>query len=157
MQCLRMIVLGNLAPGGTATEMIQKKRKANPLLWLYEPLEGDDRYLCKRFFSFDGAYLDGQLCLAIVNLAEPWNGMMACTAREHHASLQKEFPPLAPHKVLGKWLYISQMHPEFESVATGLVELARTRDARLGVETGTRKKRKATKKKPPRKHSKKRD
>ncbi len=128
-------------------EIIRKKRKANPLLWLYEPLEGDDRYLCKKFFSFDGAYLDGQLCLAIVNLPEPWNGMMACTSREHHASLQKEFPPLTPHRVLGKWLYISQMHPEFESVASGLVELARKRDARLGVETGIRKKRKQSQRK----------
>jgi hypothetical protein len=137
-----------------AMEVIRKKRKPNPLLWLYEPLESYERYLCKKFFSFDGAYLDGQLCLAVVNLREPWNGMMACTGREHHASLQKEFPPLAPHKVLGKWLYISQMHPEFESVATGLVELARKRDARLGVETGTRKKRKAKEKKSGRKQSK---
>jgi hypothetical protein len=126
-----------------AMDMIRKKRKANPLLWLYEPLESYDRYLCKKFFSFDGAYLDGQLCLAVVSLREPWNGMMACTFREHHASLRAEFPALAPHRVLGKWLYISQLHPEFESVATGLVELARRRDPRLGVETGVRKKRDA--------------
>ncbi len=68
---------------------------------------------------------------------------MACTFREHHASLRAEFPALAPHKVLGKWLYIPQLHPEFETVATGLVELARRRDPRLGVETGVRKKRDA--------------
>ena len=104
-------------------EMIRKKKKANPLLWLYEPLESYERYLCKKFFSFDGAYLDGQLCLAVVNLREPWNGMMACTSREHHASLRAEFPALESHRVLGKWLYISQLHPEFEGVATGLVEL----------------------------------
>jgi hypothetical protein len=134
-------------------EMIRKKKKANPLLWLYEPLEGEERFLCKKFFSFDGAYLDGQLCLAVVSLREPWNGMMACTFREHHASLRAEFPALAPHKVLGKWLYISQLHPEFESVATGLVELARRRDPRLGVETGIRKKRKAREKKSGRKKS----
>jgi hypothetical protein len=127
-------------------ELIRKKKKPNPLLWLYEPLEGEDRYLCKKFFSFDGAYLDGQLYLAIVNLTEPWNGMMACTSREHHASLRAKFPALEPHRVLGKWLYISQLHPEFEIVATGLVELARRRDPRLGVETGTRKKKRSAKK-----------
>ncbi len=132
-------------------EMIRKKRKANPLLWLYEPLESYERYLCKKFFSFDGAYLDGKLCLAVVSLREPWNGIMACTFREHHASLRAEFPALAPHKVLGKWLYISQLHPEFESVATGLVELARdgicdwalkpasARNARQGQNTRGRK------------------
>jgi hypothetical protein len=134
-------------------EMIRKKKKANPLLWLYEPLEGEERFLCKKFFSFDGAYLDGQLCLAIVSLAEPWNGMMACTAREHHASLRAEFPALASHPVLGKWLYISQLHPEFESVATGLAELARQRDPRLGVETGIHKNRKSREKKSGRKKS----
>jgi hypothetical protein len=138
-----MMVPGNFAPSRSKMEIIRKKKKPNPLLWLYEPLEGEDRYLCKKFFSFDGAYLDGKLCLAIVNLTEPWNGMMACTSREYHASLRAEFPALGPHRVLGKWLYISQLHPEFEGVATGLVELARRRDPRLGVETGTRKKRKA--------------
>jgi hypothetical protein len=136
-------------------EMIRKKRKANPLLWLYEPLESYERYLCKKFFSFDGAYLDGQLCLAVVSLREPWNGIMACTFREHHASLRAEFPALAPHKVLGKWLYISQLHPEFESVATGLVDLARRRDPRLGVETGVRKKRDALRNRRSRKRAKK--
>jgi hypothetical protein len=139
-----------------AMEIIRKKKKANPLLWLYEPLEGEERYLCKKFFSFDGAYLDGQLCLAIVSLSEPWNGMMACTAREHHASLRAEFPALESHRVLGKWLYISQLHPEFESVATGLVELARRRDPRLGVETGIRKKRKAKSRRKQSKRAKKR-
>ncbi|HEY0701560.1 MAG TPA: hypothetical protein VGD60_02225 [Candidatus Acidoferrales bacterium] len=124
-------------------EMIRKKKKANSLLWLYEPLEGDSRYLCKRFFSFEAAYLDGRLCLAVVDRGEPWNGMMACTSREHHASLLAQFPALTPHKVLGKWLYISQMHPEFEGVAAGLVELARRRDVRLGVDVETRKQRRA--------------
>jgi hypothetical protein len=35
-------------------------------------------------------------------------------------------------------LYLSQTHPEFEAVALKLVALARKRDARLGVEIGTR-------------------
>ena len=125
-------------------EIIRKKKKANSLLWLFEPLEDDPRYLRKRFFSFEAAYLDGRLCLAVVDRGEPWNGMMACTSREHHASLRAEFPQLTPHNVLGKWLYISQLHPEFESVATELVAAARKRDLRLGIEGDVRnKKRKA--------------
>jgi hypothetical protein len=125
-------------------EMIRKKKKANSLLWLFEPLEDDPRYLRKRFFSFEAAYLDGRLCLAVVDRGEPWNGMMACTSREHHASLQSEFSHWKPHPVLGKWLYISQLHPEFESVAAEMVEAARKRDPRLGIEGDVRKKRKAT-------------
>ena len=124
--------------------MIRKKKKPNSLLWLFEPLEDDPRYLRKRFFSFEAAYLDGRLCLAVVDRGEPWNGMMACTSREHHASLQSAFPHLKPHPVLGKWLYISQLHPEFESVAAEMVAAAQKRDPRLGIEGDVRKKRKAT-------------
>ena len=123
-------------------EIIRKKKKANSLLWLFEPLEDDPRYLCKRFFSFEAAYLDGRLCLAVVDRGEPWNGMMACTSREHHASLRVEFRALEPHPVLGKWLYVSQLHPEFEAVATELVAAARKRDPRLGIEGDVRKKHK---------------
>ena len=125
-------------------EMIRKKKKANSLLWLFEPLEDDPRYLCKRFFSLEAAYLDGRLCLAVVDRGEPWNGMMACTVREHHASLRAEFPQLTPNQVLGKWLYISQLHPEFESVATELVAAARKRDPRLGIEGDVRNKKRKT-------------
>jgi len=85
------------------------------------------------------------LCLAVVDRGEPWNGMMACTSREHHASLRAEFRALEPHPVLGKWLYVSQLHPEFEAVATGLVAAARKRDPRLGIEGDVRKKRRKRK------------
>jgi hypothetical protein len=126
---------------------IKKKKKANPLLWLFEPLESDSVYVRQRFFSFDAAYLDGRLYLAVVDGEEPWSGMMVCTWREHHATLQAEFPQLTSHPVLGKWLYISQTHPEFESVAPELVALAGKRDPRLGIEPGKKKKRGTPKKK----------
>ena len=89
--------------------------------------------------------MDGRLCLAVVDRGVPWNGMMACTSREHHASLQAEFPHLKPHPVLGKWLYISQSHAEFESVAVELVAAAHKRDPRLGIEGDVRKKRRKRK------------
>ena len=113
---------------------MKKPARRNTLLWLFEPLERDPRYLQQRLFSFDAAYLDGTLYLAVKDGEEPWNGMMVCTSRESHAALQAQFPQLKPHKVLGKWLYLSQIHPEFESVASELVELARRRDPRLGIQ-----------------------
>lgn len=115
------------------------KKKANSLLWLYEPFEGDVHFVCQKFFFFDVAYLGGNLYLALVDREEPWAGLMVCTSREHHDSLQAEFPQLASHPVIGKWLYISRTHVDFESVASELVNLARRRDKRLGVEPGTRK------------------
>jgi hypothetical protein len=45
---------------------------------------------------------------------------------------------LVSHEVFEKWLYISQSHPEFESVAIDLAVLARKRDPRLGVESKSR-------------------
>jgi hypothetical protein len=112
-----------------------KIKPKNPLLWIFEPLEDDPRFVLRKLFSFDAAYLDGRLYLAVAGGKEPWNGMMVCTSREHHESLRGQFPQLKAHKVLGKWLYLSQTHPEFESVAVELATLARKRDARLGVES----------------------
>lgn len=117
---------------------IEKKRKAkrkNPLLWLFEPFEEDRRYALRKLFSFDAAYLDGKLYLAVSDGKEPWNGLLVCTSHEHHDAMRAEFPQLVSHQVLGKWLYLSQSYSAFESTASDLVALALRRDARLGVES----------------------
>ena len=110
-------------------------KSKNPLLWVFEALEDDPHYLRRKLFSFDAAYLDGRLYLAVAGGKEPWNGLLVCTSREHHAAIKRRLPQLVSHQVLGKWLYLSQSHPEFESVAIELAELARKRDPRLGVES----------------------
>lgn len=117
---------------------MKKPKKKNPLLWLFEPFEDEPRYVRRKLFSFDAAYLDSKLYVAVNDGEEPWSGMLVCTSREHHAALRGEFPQLTPHPVLGKWLYLSQAHPEFESVATEIVALALRRDRRLGVESTRR-------------------
>ena len=117
---------------------MKKIKKKNALLWLFEPLEGDRRFVRRKLFSFDAAYLDGRLYVAVNDGEEPWSGMLVCTSREHHAALLADFPQLTSHPVLGKWLYLSQTHPEFESVATDIVALALRRDRRLGVESSRR-------------------
>ena len=116
----------------------QKIKARNSLLWLFEPFEEDPRFIQRRLFSFEAAYLDGRLYLAVANGKEPWNGLLVCTSREHHAALRDDYPQLVSHKVLGKWLYLSQSDPEFETVAIELVDLARKRDSRLGVESEAR-------------------
>lgn len=115
--------------------MKPKSKSKNTLLWLFEPLEDEPRYLRRKLFSFDAAYLDGRLFLAAKDGKEPWNGLMVCTSRDRHAALTAQYPQLKSHAVLGKWLYISQGHPEFESVAQELVLLAKRRDPRIGIET----------------------
>lgn len=118
--------------------MKQRVKPKNPLLWIFESLEDDPRFFLRKLFSFDAAHLDNRLYLAVAGGKEPWNGLLVCTSREYHASIRKQFPQLVPHKVLGKWLYISQAHEEFESVALDLAALARKRDPRLGIESKAR-------------------
>jgi hypothetical protein len=113
----------------------KKMKKKNSFLWLFEPFEDDPRFIQKKLFSFDAAYLDGRLYVAVSDGKEPWSGLLVCTSRQHHASLLSEFPTLEPHSVLGKWLHISPSHPEFESTATTMISVALRRDARLGVDS----------------------
>jgi hypothetical protein len=118
--------------------MKKAAKKKNALLWLFEPLLDDPRFMQKKLFSFDAAYLNGLLYVAVMDGKEPWSGLLVCTSKEHHGALVAEFPQLTQHKVLGKWLYLSQTHPEFERVAMEIVELVRRRDRRLGVEASPR-------------------
>jgi hypothetical protein len=129
--------MGRRGKGTAATETVKIKPR-NPLLWVFEPFEDDPRFVRRKLFSFDAAYLDGRLYLAVSGGEEPWNGLLVCTSREHHASMLAEFPQLVSHAVLGKWLYISQAHPQFESTASDLAQRSRKRDPRLGVESQRR-------------------
>jgi hypothetical protein len=111
----------------------------NSLVWIFDVFERDPTYLRKRMFSADVAYIDGKLCLAVTDRDEPWNGLLICTSREHHAGLVDEMPALRPHPVLGKWLYVSQRDPEFESIVEQVTARVLARDPRVGVEPKPRK------------------
>jgi hypothetical protein len=115
--------------------MKRKTKTKNALLWLFEPLEGDPRFVPAKLFSFDAAYLDGKLYLAVADGEAPWNGLLVCTSRDRQAALLKDYPQLTAHPVLSKWMQLVPEHPEFETVAMELVEMARKRDMRLGVES----------------------
>ncbi|MBI5690252.1 MAG: hypothetical protein HZC55_09135 [Verrucomicrobia bacterium] len=105
----------------------------HPLQWLWEPLQGDPTFVLRPMFGGKSAYLDGKLMLYFAAKAEPWSGVLVCTDRTQHASLQREFPELSPHPILPKWLYLSAGTDRFESIASRLVALARRRDPRIGV------------------------
>jgi hypothetical protein len=115
--------------------MKAKIKVKNSFLWLFEPFEDDPKFVQRKLFGFDAAYLDGRLYVAVKDGKEPWSGLLVCTSRQHHSSLLSEFPALTPHKILAKWLHISPSHREFESTATTVIALALQRDARLGVDS----------------------
>jgi len=51
-------------------------------------------------------------------------------------------PALQSHPVLGKWLYVSQDDPTFETIAEKMTVLVLARDPRVGVEPKPRRARK---------------
>lgn len=111
-----------------------KIKKIHPLAWLWEPLEGDPGFFLRPMFGGKALYLDGKLMLFFMANDEPaWRGVCVCTGYEWHASLMAEFPELAPHSILSKWLFLSEEHDRFESLAEKFVALARRRDPRIGV------------------------
>ncbi len=109
--------------------------------WLWEPMEEDASFELKPMFGSKAVRLDGKQYFCFFAKVEPWRGVLVCTDRAHHPSLQGEFPALRPHKVLGKWLYLRESSEDFERVAQRLVTLALRRDARLGVESSPRRER----------------
>ncbi|MFP3569028.1 hypothetical protein [Paraburkholderia sp. SIMBA_030] len=117
----------------------------NSLVWIFEAFERDSTYLRKRMFGSDAAYIDGLLCLVVADRDEPWNGLLVCTSQERHAALIDEIPALQPHPVLGKWLYVPQDDPAFESIAEKMTKLVLARDWRVGVEPKPRNQRRKTK------------
>jgi hypothetical protein len=132
-----------------------KAKPVHPHQWLWEALESDPSFVLRPMFGGRAAYLDGRLMLFFAAKTEPWCGVLLCTDRIHHASLQTDFAELTPHPILPKWLYLPETVDTFERTATRLVRLARQRDPRLGVTPQARKK-STTRKAPGRKAAKRR-
>ena len=108
--------------------------KANHgLHWIAAPLEEHPSFIRKKMFGCEMLCLHERQMLVLAAKAEPWNGLLVCTSRGHHSSLMEEYPALTPHPVLGKWLYVSQAHADFEEVAGLIADRAVRADRRMGV------------------------
>lgn len=114
-------------------------QRVHPHAWLWEPLEDDPTFVLRSMFGAKAAYLGGRLALCFCASEEPWRGVLVCTERAHQESLRAEFPTLAPHPILPKWLYLPEAADDFERAAVRLVGLARRRDPRIGVTPQPRK------------------
>ena|ERR1043166_3898553 len=108
-------------------------RRVHPHAWLWEPLLADPSFVLRPMFGTSAVYLDGKLMFCFAARKEPWRGVLVATERQHHVALMAEFPALAPHPVLPKWLYLREAVDSFERIGERLVSLARQRDPRLGV------------------------
>ncbi|MBL9203848.1 MAG: hypothetical protein JNN01_02085 [Opitutaceae bacterium] len=134
-----------MKPSRTSSLRPRAVRPDHPLQWLADPLLEDPTFVLKSWFGGRTIMLNGLHHLFLTTQGEPWQGVLVCTAHEHQPSLLAEFPSLAPHPVLKKWLYLPESHEHFERDARRLVQLVRARDPRLGIAPSPRKKRKTVK------------
>ena len=113
----------------------------HPLQWLAEPLVHEPTFVLKSWFGGRTIMLHGCHQLFLTTQGEPWQGVLVCTFHEYHASLRADFPSLAPHPVLGKWLYLPETADTFEADARRLVQRIKARDPRFGIPPSPQKQR----------------
>jgi hypothetical protein len=123
--------------------MRSKVTHQHPLQWVLDSVEGEPSFFQRPMFGCQAVYLFGRLVLVLAAKEEPWNGLLVCTSREFHSMLVGEYPSLKPHPVLGKWLYLSQTHDNFEETVQELVLRIVKNDPRIGVEPGVRRRKRS--------------
>jgi hypothetical protein len=105
--------------------------------WILEAFAGRSTFFTKRMFGGLAAYLHERMMLVLVEPTRTgrwtWHGVLVCTGFEHHASIGADFPALAPHDVLRKWMYIDSTHRRFESTMEAVARCMARNDLRFGI------------------------
>lgn len=115
--------------------------------WIFQAFEEHPSFFTKRMFGGLAAYLFGRQMLLLVEPTKTgrwkWHGVLICTDHVHQPALIEEFPGLAPHAILKKWLYIDTHHEDFESIMGRVAEAMVRDDPRFGIRPQPRKERTA--------------
>jgi hypothetical protein len=114
--------------------------KSHPLDWLVEPLVEDPGYIRRPMFGCIACYFRGKMVAVLAAREEPWNGLLVPVERDQHEAILGDFSALVPHPILPKWLYLSESHEDFESIAQEIIECVRLGDPRFGVVPSPKKK-----------------
>ena len=109
--------------------------KSHPFPYLEEILCTHPDYISRRMFGLQATYFGERIVAVCGSGADQpeWNGLLLPVDRERHPEICGQFRQLIPHPVLGKWLYLSELDPEFEGLAESLARLIRKGDMRFGV------------------------
>ena len=114
--------------------------------WILDAFAAHRTFFTRSMFGGLAAYLFERQMLLLVEPTKSgrwkWHGVLICTGYEHHASIQAEFPALAPHAVLRKWLFIDSTHEAFESTMEAVATRMAGNDPRFGIVPGSSKRRK---------------
>lgn len=113
--------------------------------WILQVFEGHPSFFTRRMFGGLAVYLFGRQMMVLVEPTKTgrwkWHGVLICTEHAHQPGIVKEFPPLAPHGILRKWLYIDSHHEDFETTIERVAEAIARDDGRFGILPHPRKER----------------
>jgi len=105
--------------------------------WILELLDHCPGFYTKRMFGGLATYLHDRQMLLLVEPTRTgrwkWHGVLICTDHERQRAILEEFPQLAPHDVLKKWLYLDSRHEEFEPVMESIARAIARNDPRFGI------------------------
>jgi hypothetical protein len=111
--------------------------------WIVQAFEDHPSFFTKRMFGGLAIYLFGRLMMVLVEPTRTgrwkWHGVLICTEHAHHAAIIEEFPPLAPHNVLKKWLYVDSRQADFEPTLERVAHAVARDDPRFGIQPHPRK------------------
>jgi hypothetical protein len=112
--------------------------------WILESFQSHPSFFTRRMFGGLAIYLFGRQMMVLVEPTKTgrwtWHGVLICTEYEHHSAIVGEFPQLAPHDVLKKWLYIDSRDEEFERAMERVAGVMARDDQRFGIRPQPKKK-----------------
>ena len=112
--------------------------------WIFDAFADHTTFFTKSMFGGLAVFLFERKMLCLVEPTKSgrwaWNGVLVCTDYKHHASLQGEFPALATHSVLKKWLFVDATHEDFETTMDAVAKRIAGNDRRFGILPKTRSK-----------------
>jgi len=112
--------------------------------WIFEAFEDHPSFLTKRMFGGLAVYLFGRMMMILVEPTKTgrwkWHGVLICTEHANQPAIIEEFPQMAPHTLLKKWLYIDSRHEAFEATMERVAKAIARNDERFGIRPQTAKK-----------------
>jgi hypothetical protein len=112
--------------------------------WIFEVFEEHASFFTKRMFGGLAVYLFGRIMMVLVEPTKTgrwkWHGVLICTEHAQQPLILEEFPELAPHDILKKWLYIDSRHEDFEQTMEQVAKAIARDDQRFGIRPRPKKK-----------------
>jgi|SRR5579862_546278 len=111
--------------------------------WICKAFENHSSYFTRQMFGGLAVYLFGRQMLVLVEPTRTgrwkWHGVLICTEHAHQPAIIEEFPQLAPHDILKKWLYIDSRHQDFDLTLERVAQAIARGDPRFGIQPAPRK------------------